>query len=60
MDDPRTLNKTLFINPQKNSLSFNELAKLWEKKIGKDIEKIYVAEEKILKDIQGTHSRISK
>ncbi|WMV27639.1 hypothetical protein MTR67_021024 [Solanum verrucosum] len=52
VDDPRTLNKTLYIRPPKNTLSFNELVAIWEKLIGKTLEKIYVPEEQILKDIQ--------
>ncbi|KAA8537607.1 hypothetical protein F0562_027215 [Nyssa sinensis] len=52
VDDPRTLNKTLFLRPHKNIYSFNELVALWEKKIGKTLEKIYVPEEQLLKDIQ--------
>ncbi|CAK7346349.1 unnamed protein product [Dovyalis caffra] len=52
VDDPRTLNKTVLIRPPKNTYSFNELVALWEKKIGKTLEKTYVPEEKLLKDIQ--------
>ncbi|XP_059651070.1 phenylcoumaran benzylic ether reductase Betv6-like [Cornus florida] len=52
VDDPRTLNKILYLRPSKNIYSFSELVSLWEKKIGKTLEKIYVPEEKILKDIQ--------
>lgn len=52
VDDPRTLNKTLYIKPPKNTLSFNELVAIWEKLIGKTLEKIYVPEEQILKEIQ--------
>lgn len=52
VDDPRALNKTLYIRPPKNTLSFNELVALWEKLIGKTLEKMYVPEEQILKDIQ--------
>ncbi|KAJ8441995.1 hypothetical protein Cgig2_020140 [Carnegiea gigantea] len=52
VDDPRTLNKTLYIRPYANTYSFNELVALWEKKIGKTLEKIYVPEEEILKQIQ--------
>ncbi|QHN93415.1 Isoflavone reductase-like protein [Arachis hypogaea] len=52
VDDPRTLNKVLYIRPPKNTYSFNELVALWEKKIGKTLEKTYVPEEKLLKDIQ--------
>ncbi|KAH9757350.1 isoflavone reductase [Citrus sinensis] len=53
IDGPRTLNKTLYIRPPGNVYSFNELVTLWENKIGKTLEKTYVAEEKLLKDIQG-------
>lgn len=53
LDDPRTLNKTLYVNPPKNTLSMNELVTLWEKKIGKSLEKTHMAEEQVLKNIQG-------
>ncbi|GLT71040.1 hypothetical protein SLA2020_430840 [Shorea laevis] len=52
VDDPRTLNKIVYLRPAKNIYSFNEIVALWEKKIGKTLEKIYVPEEKLLKDIQ--------
>ncbi|KAL3640887.1 hypothetical protein CASFOL_015855 [Castilleja foliolosa] len=52
VDDPRTLNKTLYIKPAKNIYSFNELVALWEKKIGKTLEKEYIPEEQLLKQIQ--------
>ncbi|KAG6626851.1 phenylcoumaran benzylic ether reductase Betv6 [Carya illinoinensis] len=52
VDDPRTLNKILYVRPPKNTYTFNQLAAVWEKKIGKTLEKIYVPEEKLLKDIQ--------
>ncbi|KAL3372140.1 hypothetical protein AABB24_008596 [Solanum stoloniferum] len=52
VDDPRTLNKSLYIRPPKNTLSFNELVSIWEKLIGKTLEKIYVPGEQILKDVQ--------
>ncbi|CAA2970025.1 isoflavone reductase-like protein [Olea europaea var. sylvestris] len=52
VDDPRTLNKILYIKPPKNIYSFNELVALWEKKIGKTLEKEYVSEEQLVKQIQ--------
>ncbi|KAG8503093.1 hypothetical protein CXB51_000891 [Gossypium anomalum] len=52
VDDPRTANKTLFIRPPKNTYSFNELIALWEKLIGKTLEKTYVPEDQLLKQIQ--------
>ncbi|OVA07059.1 NmrA-like [Macleaya cordata] len=52
VNDPRTLNKILYIKPPANTLSFNELVSLWEKKIGKTLEKVYLPEEQVLKNIQ--------
>ncbi|KAL2552894.1 Isoflavone reductase-like protein P3 [Forsythia ovata] len=52
VDDPRTLNKILHIIPPANILSFNELVSLWENKIGKTLEKTYILEEQLLKNIQ--------
>ncbi|KFK44106.1 hypothetical protein AALP_AA1G216600 [Arabis alpina] len=52
VDDPRTLNKILYIHPPKNIVSQNEMVALWERKIGKSLEKIYVSEEELLKSIQ--------
>ncbi|OWM88321.1 phenylcoumaran benzylic ether reductase Pyrc5-like [Punica granatum] len=52
VDDPRTLNKILYIRPPANIYSFNDLVSLWEKKIGKTLERIYIPEEQVLKDIQ--------
>lgn len=54
VDDPRTLNKTLYLRLPANTISFNELAALWEKKIGKTLEKVYVPEEAVLKKIEET------
>lgn len=53
VDDPRTLNKILYLRPPKNIYSFNDVIALWEKKIGKTLEKIYVSEDKLLRDIEG-------
>lgn len=52
VDDPRTLNKIVYIRPPKNIYSLNELVALWENKIGKTLEKEYMSEEQILKSIQ--------
>ncbi|KAJ0010902.1 hypothetical protein Pint_34691 [Pistacia integerrima] len=52
VDDPRTLNKVLYIRPPGNIYSFNDLVSLWEKKIGKTLERVYVSEEQLLKNIQ--------
>ncbi|XP_039069121.1 uncharacterized protein LOC120215519 [Hibiscus syriacus] len=52
VDDPRTLNKILYIKPPKNTYSFNELVVLWEKMIGKTLEKTYVPEDQFVRQIQ--------
>ncbi|XVE49032.1 hypothetical protein DITRI_Ditri01bG0049300 [Diplodiscus trichospermus] len=52
VDDPRTLNKIVYIRPKLNTYSFNDLVTLWEKKIGKTLERSYVSEEEQLKNIQ--------
>ncbi|KAK3440980.1 hypothetical protein EUGRSUZ_B01243 [Eucalyptus grandis] len=51
MDDPRTLNKIMYIRPPANAYSFNDLVSLWERKIGKTLERVYVPEEQVLKNI---------
>ncbi|GAY34455.1 hypothetical protein CUMW_276800, partial [Citrus unshiu] len=52
VDDPRTLNKILYIRPRCNIYSFNDLVSLWEEKIGKALDRVYVTEEQLLKNIQ--------
>ncbi|XP_057456419.1 phenylcoumaran benzylic ether reductase Pyrc5-like [Lotus japonicus] len=52
VSDPRTLNKILYIRPPANTLSFNDLVSLWEKKIGKTLERVYVPEDQVLKQIK--------
>lgn len=53
VDDPRTLNKTLYLRPPANVLTFNQVVSLWESKIKSTLEKIYVPEDQLLKNIQG-------
>ncbi|KAI3461931.1 hypothetical protein Pfo_018594 [Paulownia fortunei] len=52
VDDPRTLNKILYMRPPANILSFNELVAMWEFKIGKYLEKTHILEDELLKNIQ--------
>jgi phenylcoumaran benzylic ether reductase len=56
VQDPRTLNKKLHVCPPTNLCSLNQLVSLWEDKIGKPLHRHYVAEEELLKKIQGTSS----
>ncbi|KAK6159486.1 hypothetical protein DH2020_006800 [Rehmannia glutinosa] len=53
VDDPRTLKKVLYLRPPGNTLSMNELVDIWEKKIGKNLERNYISEEVLLKKIHG-------
>ncbi|XP_047329750.1 phenylcoumaran benzylic ether reductase Betv6-like [Impatiens glandulifera] len=52
VDDPRTLNKILYIRPTSNMGSLNDIVSLWEKKIGKTLERTYVSEEQLIENIQ--------
>lgn len=54
VDDPCTLNKTLYLRPPGNVYSMNELVEIWENKIGKELQKTYITEEELLKKIKGT------
>ncbi|XP_050364104.1 probable pinoresinol-lariciresinol reductase 3 isoform X2 [Argentina anserina] len=53
LDDPRSLNKVLYLRPPGNVYSLNELVELWESKIGKKLEKVFVSEEELLNKIKG-------
>ena len=54
VDDPRTLNKSIYLRPPANIYTHNELVALWEKKSGKIFEKTYLSEEEVLKKIEET------
>ncbi|MCO5570144.1 hypothetical protein L7F22_023861 [Adiantum nelumboides] len=52
IDDPRTLNKIVYLRPPQNILTINEVVALWEKKIGLTLEKEYISEEAIVEQIK--------
>lgn len=52
VDDPRTLNKVMYMRPPGNVSSMNELVETWENKIGKKLGKSYIEEEELLKKIE--------
>ncbi|KAJ4869809.1 putative pinoresinol-lariciresinol reductase 3 [Raphanus sativus] len=54
IDDPRTLNKTLYLRPPGNVCSMNDLVELWEGKIEKKLEKTFVTESQLLEKIKET------
>lgn len=53
IDDPRTLNKTLYIKPPENILSQRELVEKWEKLSGKTLEKMSISKEDFLALMKG-------
>jgi uncharacterized protein YbjT (DUF2867 family) len=54
IDDPRTLNKTIYIRPQENILTQNEVIAKWEKLSGKVLEKVHVPADEFLASMKGT------
>ncbi|KAK4252672.1 hypothetical protein QN277_014417 [Acacia crassicarpa] len=53
IDDPRTLNKTLYLRPPENILSQGELIGIWEKLIGKELDKTYISAQDFLTTLKG-------
>ena len=53
IDDPRTLNKTIYIRPPKNILSQREVVQIWEKLIGKELKKSSISEQQFLASLEG-------
>ncbi|RWV86278.1 hypothetical protein GW17_00051844, partial [Ensete ventricosum] len=47
-DDPRTLNKILYLRPSANTLTHNELVSLWEKKIGRTFQRVGMTSDEML------------
>lgn len=48
VDDPRTLNKTVYIRPPQNILSQKELVEKWEQLSGNTLKKTYISAEDFL------------
>ncbi|KAJ3688438.1 hypothetical protein LUZ61_017602 [Rhynchospora tenuis] len=48
IDDPRTLNKTLYLRPPENILSQREIVEEWEKLIGKELHKTSISADDFL------------
>jgi phenylcoumaran benzylic ether reductase len=53
VEDPRALNKVLHMRPHGNILSHNELVSLWENKVGKTFDRVYLSENEVLKKLRG-------
>ncbi|XP_051148210.1 probable pinoresinol-lariciresinol reductase 3 [Andrographis paniculata] len=54
VDDPRTLNKVLYLRPPGNTLTMNEIVDIWEQKVGKHLVRNYISEEELLQKIHET------
>ncbi|XP_043716599.1 isoflavone reductase homolog [Telopea speciosissima] len=48
IDDPRTLNKTVYLRPSENILTHRELIGIWEKLTGKQLEKSTISSDDFL------------
>ena len=48
VDDPRMLNKTLYLRPDENIVTQNQLVKKWEKLSSKTLRKEHISEEDFL------------
>ncbi|XP_015963116.1 bifunctional pinoresinol-lariciresinol reductase-like isoform X1 [Arachis duranensis] len=53
IDDSRTLNKTVYIRPPKNILSQREVVQIWEKLIGKELQKSSISVQEFLSSMKG-------
>ncbi|KAF0924545.1 hypothetical protein E2562_010185 [Oryza meyeriana var. granulata] len=52
IDDPRTLNKTIYIRPRDNCHTQNELIAKWEKLTGKSLEKSHIPGDEFLASME--------
>ncbi|KAL4376611.1 hypothetical protein GQ457_02G016330 [Hibiscus cannabinus] len=52
INDDRTLNKTVHFQPPSNLLNMNEMASLWEMKIGRMLPRVTIAEQDLLQRAQ--------
>lgn len=53
IEDDRTLNKTVHFQPPSNLLNINEMASLWEEKIGRTLPRVTITEEDLLQMAKG-------
>jgi hypothetical protein len=55
IDDPRTLNKTIYLRPQENILTQNEVIAKWEKLSGKTLQKFHITADVFLASMKGMY-----
>lgn len=58
LDDPRTLNKTLYLRPPDNILSQRQLVEMWEKLSGNKLERSSISADDFLGPMKGNSYRI--
>lgn len=57
IDDPRTLNKTLYLRPPENIITQRELVEKWENLLGKKLEKYNISAQELLASMEGTKNK---
>lgn len=57
VDDPRTLNKTLYLRPSGNILTQLEVVRIWENIMGKELKKTFVSEEDWLATLDSKYAK---
>ena len=57
VDDPRTLNKTIYLRPRENILTQNEVIMNWEKLSGKVLQKIHISADEFLASMKGNYKK---
>jgi len=53
IDDPRTLNKTLYLRPKENILTQMQLVEMWEKLFGRTLDKFSISAQDFLASMKG-------
>lgn len=54
IDDPRTMNKTVYLRPPENIMTQRELIAKWEKLKGTQLHKISISQQDFLSSMKGT------
>ena len=55
VDDPRALNKTIYLRPPENILTQNDVISKWENLSGNVLEKILIPANEFLASMKGSH-----
>jgi pinoresinol/lariciresinol reductase len=57
IDDPRALNKTIYLRPQDNILTQNDVITKWERLSGKTLEKVHITADEFLASMKGRYKK---